>query len=108
MAGSGSDLIVGNLFGNDTLVGGSGTATEAGGFGNNLYEWINGQAGGTDVLANFETGNSKLSLQGYAPGEEAAVIASQHNAFGNTTLTLSDDTTIQLLDVSHVTASNFA
>ncbi len=108
IAGSGNDSIVGGL-GNDTIQAGTGTDVEYGSLGRNVFSFVNGQAGGTVTIGDFglSSGN-KIDLQGYGDAAVAQAVSSQVSAHGSTMLTLSDNTSITLIGVHHVSASNFA
>jgi Ca2+-binding RTX toxin-like protein len=107
-AGSGNDLLVGGL-GNDTLQAGTGNASMAGSLGHNQFLFVDGEAGGTDMLEDFQlSSGNKVALQGYGPNEVQNALADKVVAHGSTTITLSDNTSITFVGDTHVTASNFA
>ena len=76
-----------------------------GGSGADLYAFVNGlSSGGHDVIFGFDTakGDSVL-LDGYG----ANPIASQSSGGGNTTLVLTDNTTITFVGVANLPNSAF-
>jgi len=105
---SSSSDIMGGGAGNDTLYAGAGSDTMIGGAGSDLFAFFNGSAGGTDQIADYNAGQGDLvGLFGYGSNEVAQALASQSTSGGNTTITLSDNTTITFSGVSHLTAANF-
>ena len=106
-AGSGNDLVIGGL-GNDVLQAGTGNASLAGSLGNNQFLFVNGEAGGNDMLMDFTLSHgNKVNLQGYGANQVDTALAGAVVAKGNTTITLSDNTSITFLSDTHVTAANF-
>lgn len=104
-AGSGSDtILLGG--GYDFVLCGQGHATTYGGAGPDLYGFANG-AGGTEVIAGFHAGTDQLQLIGYTAGTAETAVAEQIDAGGNTTVTLTDNTSITLLGVASVGAGAF-
>jgi len=71
----------------DTVVLQSGNATIWGGAGADVYDVINGTAGGNALIEGFKPGTDMVNLYGYNS-------ASVYYAGGNTSLVLSDNTTI--------------
>lgn len=94
--------------GNETLsaVGSPGHATIVGGAGTDVFNFIKGQAAGTDVVFNFH-GKDQIGLSGYGADAVTAALATQTVARGGVTITLSDKTTITFSDLSHLTRANF-
>jgi Ca2+-binding RTX toxin-like protein len=106
-AGSGTDLVIGGL-GNDTLQAGTGNASIAGSLGSNQFLFVDGQAGGVDTLLDFSlSSTNKVDLQGYGSGAATAALAGKVVSGGNTTITLSDHTSITFLNDTNLKASNF-
>ena len=89
--------------GNDTVVFGSGATKVSGGTGTELYTFINGQAGGTDVISNFKVGVDQVNLFGYGT---AAV--QQQASGGGTLLSLTDHTSILLAGVTQLSPNSIA
>jgi hypothetical protein len=94
-AGTGNDDLIGfggggNYFlastGNATMTGGTGTS------GNDLYEFANGHAGGTDVIDTFGPG-SALFLSGYGTASDSG-ISSETATSAGVQLALADGTKI--------------
>jgi Ca2+-binding RTX toxin-like protein len=106
-AGSGTDWIAGGA-GNDTLFAGSGNAELTGGGGSNLFAFVKGNAGGQDIITDFETGTDHLSLLGYGSNAVNAALHGASTSGGATTLTLGDGTHVVLQGVGHLTAAAFA
>ncbi len=95
-AGSG-DMTIAEGNGSDNVVFGTGNATVSAGGGTNLFTFLNGHAGGADVVSNFKVGTDQVQLFGYDKN------AAQIQAGGaNTTVNLSDGTTITFLGVSQL------
>jgi Ca2+-binding RTX toxin-like protein len=87
--------------GNDTVVFGSGQVSVTGGAGIDLYTFINGHAGGVDVISNFKVGQDQLQLFGYDIGTiQRQVIG------GNTALSFADHTSITLLGATQLAANS--
>lgn len=108
---SGDNVLVGNT-GADTLVAGSGTnfliagiggnTTMSGGANVNTFTFINGGAGGNDLIQNWNA-NDRLLLAGFAPGG----ITKQKVTGGSDHITLSDGTQITVENFAHkISASN--
>jgi Ca2+-binding RTX toxin-like protein len=87
--------------GNNEAMFGSGAMTVYGGTGTDLYDFVLGNGGGTDVINGFKSGTDQLRLYGY---DTSAV--NQTTAGGNTTLMLSDGTTIILAGITNLSASS--
>jgi len=72
-AGPGSDTVVagaGNtaIFagsGTDVIFAGSGAATMVAGSGPDVFAFVNGQAGGSDLISGFKPGTDQIVLIGY-------------------------------------------
>ncbi|HEY0185468.1 MAG TPA: calcium-binding protein [Rhodopila sp.] len=106
-AGSGKDLLIGGS-GADTFVGGSGSATIQAGFSGNVFEFINHQAGGTDLIQGiFDPASIKIDLVGYGKGAIDNALHSQTVQGGSVTIGLTDGTKITFQDVTKLDRSNF-
>jgi Ca2+-binding RTX toxin-like protein len=110
-AGTGSDaLILGS--GSDTVIAYTGSATVYGGTGTFLFAAVNGSAGGTDVLTNFDVAKGdRVGLFNYGPNAvQAALATATVNTAGTgaTTITLSDNTKITFNGVTNLNSSYFA
>lgn len=97
-AGSGNDSLVGGS-GNDTLIAGAGSDTLTGNAGNNLFGFIDGNAGGTYTISDFNSSDT-VFLVGYGTAAAANAISSATSAGGNTTLHLADNSTITFTGVA--------
>jgi Ca2+-binding RTX toxin-like protein len=105
VGGSGKDQLIGGG-GRDTFVGGSGNATMEGGSGKDVFAFVNGSAGGKDLILNF--GNAdKIELSGYGPHAVACAVASQTVSHESVSITLMDDTRITFAGVASLKSSNF-
>ncbi len=106
-AGAGTDLMGGGS-GDETFFAGQGNATIISGSGADLFAFVNGQAGGSDVVVGFNPGQGDLvDLQGYGANEVQNALGGATVANGNTTITLSDHTSITFAGVSNLTQSAF-
>ena len=105
-AGSGSNALVAGS-GSETLVAGSGNASMFGGSGPDLFSFTNGQAGGQDVIGNFNTATDKVTLQGYGAGAASTALSTAAVSNGSETLTLSDGTKVTFSGVSNLSSSSF-
>ena len=99
-AGAG-DMVITEGTGSNQVVFGTGHAAVAGGTGTNLYTFLNGNAGGNDLIANFKVGTDHIQLFGY----DRSTVAIQGNG-GNSTVSLSDGTRITLLGVNQLTGDS--
>jgi Ca2+-binding RTX toxin-like protein len=105
--GSGSDQIIGGG-GSNTFVGGTGSATITAG-ASNLFEFIKGAAGGTDLVEGLTNASQvNIDLNGYGPNEATHAVATQTSAGGSVTITLTDNTTVTFQNISHLTTANFS
>ena len=94
--------------GNNTLTVGNGNDIIDGGSGAAQFQFIDGHAGGTDIIAGFNLAIDKIVLSGYGPSAISAVLATAHTSGGSTTLVLSDNTHLTLSGVTGVTSAWFA
>ncbi len=101
--GSGQDTVF--AFGTSTVTAGSGNANVV--MGGTVTLGIASGAARSFTLFNFVPGTDKISLQGYDGGATANALASQVNGSGQTVLTLSDQTRIQLVGVARADAGFF-
>ena len=104
--GSGTTTVF--AFGTSTVTAGSGSGTVVmgGTVALNIAQAAAGPARNF-ALFNFVPGTDKINLSGYAAGTAANAVASQVNGNGQTVLTLSDKTQLQLIGVARVDASSF-
>ena len=95
--------------GHDTVVAGSGAATVTAGGDNTLFQFIEGAAGGTDLVTGFtDASQVHIDLAGYGPNEAQKAVAGQVNSPSGVTITLSDSTTITFQNISKLTTDNFS
>lgn len=107
-AGSGEDVIDGANTSN-VVVAGSGNAVVQGNGGTNLYVFIDGSAGGSDTIVDFDPSLDTFSLQGYGASAAAQAVGGQvTDGAGGTIFSLPDGTTVHLLGVAHLDASAFS
>lgn len=107
VAGGGNDVMFAGS-GADSLVAGTGSAQMVAGGGADLFMFINGQAGGNDVVWNFSQGTDRVMLSNYAPDVVATVLSSAVSSGGSTTIMLPDNTRITFGGIAHLTAGDFA
>lgn len=86
--------------GNSSITGGAGNETVQAGSGADTFTFMNGLAGGTMVINNFDTTADSIMLSGYAPNS-----ANISTAGGSTMITLSDNTKIELMGVTNLPGS---
>jgi hypothetical protein len=96
-AGS-QDVMLGGS-GNDTLIAGTGADTLGGGGGSNQFAIIDGRAGGNVVITDFNS-QDVVALYSYGASAASTALQGAQSTGGNTTITLSDNTTITFLGVS--------
>ncbi len=107
--GTGNNTVVGgsgacNLQdsgGSLAFTAGSGSATIGAGSSHEVYSIVNGQAGGTLDLYNFNSANDHVHLQSYS----GSGIASQQTTGGSTQIVLADNTRIVLHGVTGLSNS---
>jgi Ca-dependent carbohydrate-binding module xylan-binding len=92
VAGSGASFITGGS-GALTFTEGSGAATVTAGTGTEIFDLVNGMAGGSLTLNGFTAGTDVLHLEGY----QGTGITSEQINGGTTQIVLSDNTRISLL-----------
>jgi Ca2+-binding RTX toxin-like protein len=101
MGGSGSDFLLGGV--NTGSIGGAGSVvggtTMTGGAGNNVFLFTSGLVNGGDIVQDFGATDT-LALSGYGTAEGANALARATTAGTNTTLTLSDGTSISFVNTS--------
>jgi hypothetical protein len=84
--------------GADTVIGGSGASTITGGSGNDVFAFIKGHAGGSEVIIGFNASDN-LAFAGY--GYTATNLPTEAVGSVGDVLTLNDGTTITLAGVDH-------
>lgn len=97
VGGSSSDLLWAGT-GADTLTGGAGTGTD-------VFNFVNGSAGGADVITDFSS-SDVVNLIGYGADAAATAIANATVSGGSSTIQLSDSTKITFLNVTNLSTSN--
>jgi Ca2+-binding RTX toxin-like protein len=106
-AGSGKDLLTGGI-GNDTFVGGAGKTTVQAGFGADVYAFMKGQAGGSELVTGiFDPSSIKIALVGYGANEVDHALSTATVKHGSITIGLTDGTKVTFQDVTSLSKSNF-
>jgi Ca2+-binding RTX toxin-like protein len=103
-AGVGTVTMIGTS-GNDIFFGGSGVATMVGSGGTDTFQFASagepgGQHGGTNIITDF-TSSDSFNTVGYGAGAAQAALTAATVAGGNTTVKLSDGTTIEFLGITN-------
>jgi Ca2+-binding RTX toxin-like protein len=103
-AGIGTVDMIGTS-GNDVFFGGSGVATMTGNGGADIFQFASanepgGQHGGTNIITDFSSSDS-FNTVGYGANAAQNALAAATVSGGNTTVKLSDNTTIIFLNVSN-------
>lgn len=96
-SGTGNNLIQANAANMMLVAGPGGNDTVLAGSGSDIFTFVNGQAGGTTVINDFNTATDSINLVGYAAGSDTVVAAG-----GSTLITLADKTQIQLVGVTNL------
>ena len=105
-AGSGADRMFAGS-GNDTFVAATGGAQMVAGPGNDLFVFSNGAAGSANAIVNFTQGQDHVALFGYGTNAVADALAHASVAFGSTSITLADNTTITFANVTNLHSTDF-
>jgi Ca2+-binding RTX toxin-like protein len=103
-AGAGSETLCGGT-GHDTFIAGncgSGQSLLVSGGGQDVFDFVNGQTGGTNVICGFVSGIDTISLTGY--GDTVPSISVHDNA---SFCTLGDGSELVVYGVTNLTASAF-
>lgn len=106
-AGSGKDLLI-TGGGADTVIGGSGHTTVTAGSGTQVFEFMNHQAGGNELIQGLLDPTAiQIDLLGYGAGAIDAALASQTVKHGSVTIGLTDGTKVTFQDITSLSRSNF-
>jgi len=114
-SGGAQDIVLGT--GNTTLIGGSGAEAVSAGTGTNEIfagggtlelNYVNGSAGGTDLVLGFNTSTDLIDLTGYGTATAQSILSSALVTGGSTYITLADQSVIALFGVTNLTTSNIA
>ncbi len=100
-ANAGSETLWGGA-GTDQFIAGTGNDQMVSGGGADSFKFINGLAGGSDVITNFRVGIDKIVLQSYGGSIPALTVQN-----GNTYFSLADGTHVQVVGVAILTAASF-
>ena len=103
--GSGNTQMVGGRQDN-TFVAGTGAATMTGGHGEDIFVFIDGSAGGQDLIAGFHAGDP-INLKGYGTGAVQAALKTETVGPNGVTITLSDSTSITFAGLTSLNQSAF-
>ncbi len=105
--GTGNSALVGGT-GNDLFIAGKGASVITGGGGANTFEFVSGATGGaTDFISDFgASAANRVQLSGYN-STTAAVLNTATVSGGSTTIMLADNTKVQFVGVTNLTASSF-
>ncbi len=105
--GTGTSALAGGA-GNDLFVAGKGSSVITGNGGSNTFEFVAGAtAGATDYITDFGSSSAnRVLLSGYN-STTAAVLNTATVSGGSTTITLADNTKVQFVGDSHLTAASF-
>lgn len=106
-AGSGNDQLSGGG-GSDTFVGGSGAATVTTGYAGQVFEFIKGYAGGSELVQGiYDPTQISIDLVGYGANEVTNALSTQVDTSTSVTIGLSDGTKITFQNVTSLSSSNF-
>lgn len=106
---SGTDTFIGGTA-SDTLVAGVGDATMTGGSGDaNIFAFRDGVAGANYTITDFGSAAGNLvALQGgFTANDVSKALANETVSGGNTTITLSDNSTITFQNFTNLQSSDF-
>lgn len=108
-AASGNETLNGaGASGADTFYAGTGHTTITLGLGTDTLAFINGSAGGKDVVNGFTSGTDKIALIGYPRNEVNNALAGQTIRGGNVHISFSDGTKVTFESLGHLlTNSDF-
>jgi len=87
----------------DGTAAGSGAATVIAGTGADIFGFVNGSAGGSITVLNFNAAIDQVDLQGYAAGARGRAAQVAVTAQGNTTMVLPDQSRITFVGVTNLT-----
>lgn len=73
----------------------------------NEFGFLNGHAGGTDVIAGFKLRVDHLDLMGYGANAGKQALASATKVHGGIQLSLTDGTQVLLTGIHHLHSSSF-
>jgi phospholipase/lecithinase/hemolysin len=105
--GTGNDSISGGS-GPDIISAGTGNETLSGGGGTNVYFFFaDPGTSRVDTITDFNPTSNQIGLYGFAPGADAAALASAVTTGGNTTVSLTDGTSIVFLGAPTLHPNNF-
>ena len=89
--------------GSSTVFAGGANGAAAG----DVFAFVDGGAGGSELIGGFRVGTDVLALRGYAGSGTMAGITNSQVTGGSTVLTLADNTRITLQGVTNLGAGSF-
>ena len=106
-AGGGMPLIAPEAS-NAVVQFGTSMTTALAGTGSDVFQVTDGQAGGFDIVYNFNPASDMLLLSDFGSEETAAqtAIANQYDTGGDSWIKLPDGTLLAFVGLSHLSASN--
>jgi Ca2+-binding RTX toxin-like protein len=104
--GSGPDALTGGSASNLVIMGTGNETLTSGGSDNFVLSALPSTAR-VDLFANFNTATDAIGLFGFGGNADAAALASATTSGGNTTVTLSDGTTLVFAGGPTLTSNNF-
>ena len=69
--------------------------------------YVNGTAGGQDLIAGFNSRTDRIVLSGYGSGAIADAVSSAHAVSGGIAFSLSDGTQVTVVGVTRLTSASF-
>ena len=87
---------------------GVGQSTVHAGSGADLFRFVDGAGGGTELIVGFKQGVDRISLGGFGPDAATSALATARTAGGDTTIQLADNTRVTFAGLSQLTHDAFA
>lgn len=106
-AGGGPSLVIAGP-GGDYVQAGTGQATVLAGTGADLFGFVSGHGGSTELIVGFKPGADLIALQGFGPDAVAAALQTAQVVGKDTTIHLADDTRITFANFTELSKSLFA
>lgn len=106
-AAGGHDLLIGGDR-TDTFVAGSGHTTINAGPGREIFEFVRGEGGGTELVTGIDKASDiSINLSGFGREAVNQALASQTVSHGSVSISLTDGTRVTFEDITSLTKSNF-
>jgi serralysin len=100
--GSGTLIATLSATGADSVIGGGGASTITAGGGSDVFGFVNGHAGGSEVIIGFNSAdNFAFGGYGYSATNAPTESYDTPGATGSDVITLTDGTTITLVGIDH-------